>query len=80
MRVQSVDFPWAFDKELFHEDVKTACRKNGLTVKDTLEILGLSASWSQPKNSSIGPTVANLLTVCSELDLDPRDYFVLALP
>ena len=80
MTIQFVDVPWGFDKEGFHKDVKEFCRKHDLTQGEAFGMIGLSPSFSQPNSGRAAPTVANLLMVCSFMDLDPRKYFILQLP
>lgn len=80
MPYATVDFPWTFDQEGLHRDVKAWCKRHGFTIAEGMELCGLTASWSTPRTLASFPTVANLMTVCSLMELDPRDYFVLDLP
>lgn len=74
---------WAFDKRRWAHDLN---QQRDVDLVAAQELSGLTASawyaWLNPLTRSHyeQPRMYNFLKVCNLLDLDPRNYFCLALP
>lgn len=74
---------WSFDSHRWANDLNRVSDKDKIAA---LELSGLTASawwgWLNPRPGKPYqyPQMTNFLNICNLLNLDPRDYFSLALP
>lgn len=76
-------YAWKFDSEKFARAVR---KLTGKEVVEWAQLMGVNAatlsSWRHMDEPGRNPhpLISNLLLLCNELELDPRDFFCLDIP
>lgn len=83
MSIRARVIPFVFDWERFSDDLRQATLEGGINRAILADLIGIDVStlgnWINcryPNNSY--PLVKHFLAACNWLDVDPRQYFVLA--